>query len=190
MLGGDYSLNTEYLFYRIYHLLFDASIEGGFWAQFSDLWFWLRVISIPLSFMLVGAIIYLTWKLVELRHEERLNLRAMLESTRAEKPEIDPIWQKVLEHMSSSNPNEWKLGIIEADNLLDRLVQTMGYAGDSLGERLKNIEPSDFRTLDNAWEAHKVRNRIAHESGYQPSEHEAREAIANYRRVFEEFGII
>lgn len=190
--SGNYSLNPEYLFYKIYQLFVDGG--GGFNitlpAQLADLWFWLRLVSIPLSVFLVIMVVRLTLKILALRHEERLAFRAVLEQAQAEPPKVNPAWQKVLDHLSATNPNEWKLGIIEADNLLDSLVKTMGYQGDGLGERLKNVEPSDFKTLQNAWEAHKVRNRIAHESGYVPTEHEARQAIANYRAVFEEFAII
>lgn len=192
MLGGEYSLNIEYIFYQIYHLVTDStgpSIPNIF-APLSELWFWVRFVSIPLTILFAVFVIYLTRRIVTLRHEERLMLRQTLEATRKEKPEVNPAWEKVMEHMSLPNPSEWKLAIIEADNLLDQLVKTMGYPGESLGERLKNIEPSDFSTLNQAWEAHKVRNRIAHESGYEPSENEARRAIGNYRQVFEEFQII
>lgn len=191
MIGSDYSLNLEYLFYRLYHL-FDGglAVDGAILAPFLNLWFWLRVVSIPLTVALTIVVIHLTRKIIALRHEERMELRRVLEATREEKPKLNPAWQKVLTYMASANPDEWRLAIIEADNLLDQLVQTMNYAGESLGERLKNIEPSDFATLNDAWEGHKVRNRIAHESGYLPTENEARRAIANYRRVFEEFQII
>jgi hypothetical protein len=192
MLGGDYSLNLEYIFYQIYHFIVEGGDVGAssLLAPLSELWFWMRFISIPLTFAFAILAIHLTRRIVALRHEERMALRQILESTRADKPEVNQAWQKVLDHMSSSNSDEWKLAIIEADNLLDHLVKSMNYPGESLGERLKNIEPSDFATLNDAWEGHKVRNRIAHESAYVPSENEARRAIANYRRVFEEFQII
>ena len=190
MVGGDYSLNLEYLFYQIYHFFVDGGIDGGFLTPLSGLWFWLRFVSIPISLALVIWVIYLTVKIMALRREERLVLQQILETTRNNKPEVNQAWQKILTQMSLLNPSEWKLAIIEADNLLDHLVKTMNYPGENLGERLKNIEPSDFTTLNDAWEGHKMRNRIAHESGYTPTENEARRAIANYRRVFEEFGII
>lgn len=192
MFSGNYSLNPEYIFYRVYQL-FSGNVgfdDSNFLAALAQFWFWFRTVSIVLTFVLLCLVIYVARKIMVLRHGEHLALREMLQATQVAKPDINEDWQKVLNYMSSDNPNDWKLGIIEADNLLDRLVKTMSLPGESLGERLKNVEPSDFTTLNEAWEAHKVRNRIAHESGYVPTENEARRAIANYRQVFEEFKII
>jgi len=97
-------------------------------------------------------------------------------------------WQKVLDLINSPNESDWRLAIIEADTMLHAILTRMQYAGDSIGEMLKGVERSDMKTLNDAWEAHKVRNRIAHEgSAVALSKHEAEHAINLYQRVFEEF---
>jgi hypothetical protein len=110
---------------------------------------------------------------------------AAVAETRAQK-----LWRKVQEHIQSENPNDWKIAIIEADTILDELVEKMGYPGVTLGERLKNIELSDFTSIQDAWEAHKVRNAIAHEPAYQITEREARRIISLFEKVFKEFDFI
>lgn len=96
----------------------------------------------------------------------------------------------VLQHLESDRPNDWKLAIIEADIILDEVLKQQGYAGASLGERLKSVAPSQLQSLQDAWEAHKVRNRIAHEGADFVLTHRiAEETIQRYRRVFAEFGI-
>jgi len=56
---------------------------------------------------------------------------------------------------------------------------------------LKAVEASDMLSLDAAWDAHKVRNRIAHSgSEFLMNEREAKQTIANYEKVFREFKII
>lgn len=92
-------------------------------------------------------------------------------------------------HTESSNPNDWKLAIIEADILLDDLLKQRGYAGISLGDRLKSISPSALHSLDDAWQAHKVRNQIAHAGAdFVLTQKTTRETIMMYKRVFEELG--
>ena len=92
-------------------------------------------------------------------------------------------------HTESSNPNDWKLAIIEADILLDDLLKQRGYAGISLGDRLKSISPSVLHSLDDAWQAHKVRNQIAHAGAdFVLTQKIARETIMMYKRVFAELG--
>ena len=82
------------------------------------------------------------------------------------------------QHLDSANPAEWRLAILEADNMLDEMIRRIGYKGENLGERLKAVEPSDFESINSAWEAHKVRNKIAHEgSEFFLSHREARRIV-------------
>jgi preprotein translocase subunit SecG len=95
----------------------------------------------------------------------------------------------VLKHIESENPNDWKLAIIEADIMLDDLLKQRGFAGASLGERLKSISPTQIGSLSEAWEAHKVRNRIAHDGAdFVLTKRMAEDTIARYRRVFNDLG--
>ena len=98
--------------------------------------------------------------------------------------------QDVLTHSDSENPNDWKLAIIEADIILDDLLKKRRYAGNSLGERLKSISPRQLNTLNDAWEAHKIRNRIAHDGAdFVLTKRVAHETITQYKRVFNEFDL-
>lgn len=100
-------------------------------------------------------------------------------------------WEQVQIHLNSKNPSEWRLAIIEADIMLDELLKASGYHGDTVGERLKAVEPSDFTSLEAAWEAHKVRNQIAHQgSSFEISEREAGRVVTLFETVFREFNII
>jgi transposase len=64
----------------------------------------------------------------------------------------------------------------------------MPYPGETIADKLKTVEKSDFNTIENAWEAHKARNQVVHAgSDYQLTEREAKRIIDLYRSVFEEF---
>ncbi|HEY0964517.1 MAG TPA: hypothetical protein VGE31_01835 [Candidatus Paceibacterota bacterium] len=96
----------------------------------------------------------------------------------------------VFVHIDSDNPNDWKLAIIEADIILDEALKERGYGGSSLGERLRNVSPTQLNSLNDAWEAHKIRNRIAHDGADFVLTHRlAEETINRYRRVFSELGV-
>lgn len=97
----------------------------------------------------------------------------------------------MLTHIESDNPNDWKLAIIEADIILDDLLKKKGYLGNSLGDRLKSISPQQLESLDDAWQAHKIRNRIAHDGAdFVLTKRIAQETIVRYKKVFDEFGVI
>ena len=109
----------------------------------------------------------------------------------AHKDPIELKWEQILKLSESSNHSDWRLAIIEADIILDDLLEKMRLPGETMGEKLKAIEKSDFVTLDEAWEAHKARNMIAHEgSNFLLNQRETRRIISLYEAVFKEFHLI
>lgn len=102
-----------------------------------------------------------------------------------------PRWAGVLAHATSLNQPEWRLAILEADTMLAELLDRRGFKGLSIGEQLKSADPERFKSLSDAWDAHKVRNQIAHEgSAFTLTERETKRVIGLYERVFREFDFI
>ncbi|MEK7133067.1 MAG: hypothetical protein AAB771_00030 [Patescibacteria group bacterium] len=100
-------------------------------------------------------------------------------------------WQEVKKRLGSENSSDWKFAILEADGILDDVMKKIGYPGANLGERLVNIEPSDFDSLSEVWEAHKVRNRLAHEAAdFKLSKERAEEVVALYEKGLKELEYI
>jgi ribulose-phosphate 3-epimerase len=99
-------------------------------------------------------------------------------------------WKNIQMLINSHNTNDWKQAIMEADIILDEMLDKMGYHGETIGDKLKQIEPSDFITLNQAWEAHKIRNQVAHTGSYVLSREEAERTIKLYEEVFREFYFI
>lgn len=99
-----------------------------------------------------------------------------------------PKWQIVVGYMSSDKEPLWRIGILEADMILAEALKEKGYAGTDVGELLK---AANFSSIDLAWNAHKVRNRIAHDgSDFVLTEHEAKKVLSQYETVFRELKVI
>lgn len=148
-------------------------------------------------------IMYCAVRLVELRRKEHAHLHHELEEYKHHQRErekkqaastssgVNPRWTQTLTYLFSKNPNDWKLAVMEADSMLDALLDQLGFQGENLGEKLKNAPPDKFRDLAIAWEAHTVRNRIAHEgAAFLLTEKESRRIIALYERIFRDYGYI
>ncbi|MEK7184658.1 MAG: hypothetical protein AAB683_00795 [Patescibacteria group bacterium] len=152
-------------------------------------------LSIPISLIFLIGIIYSVEKLKSIRKKEEAIYSKPKENTEVVSihevkgnKEMADRWNKAINHVESPNENDWRQSIIEADIILGDLLVKLGYRGMSIGEQLKRVEKGDFQTLDEAWEAHKIRNEIAHAgSEYKLSQSEARRVISLYRKVFEEF---
>jgi hypothetical protein len=133
-------------------------------------------------------IIYLFQKIMKFRlNEDKLLYPQNPEIAEAK----NPAWERILDHIDSANPNDWRLAIIEADIMLGDILDKLSLPGDTIGEKLKSVEKSDFTTVESAWEAHKIRNQIAHQGeSFKLNQHEAKRVVALYMEVFEEFQII
>jgi len=80
------------------------------------------------------------------------------------KKEIASKLNQISQNEQTQNPLEWKALLVEIDKLLDYAFKKRGIKGETMGDRLKNAK-SFYNYLDyqNTWEAHKTRNKIAHE---------------------------
>ncbi len=104
---------------------------------------------------------------------------------------VPPRWQAITDLFQSQNSSDWRLAILEADAMLDEVTRELGYQGESLGERLMGMNRDTFPALSAAWEAHKVRNKIAHQGmDFQLSSRDARRTHALFQYIFELLGKI
>ncbi len=100
-------------------------------------------------------------------------------------------WQNIKAHFQSSNPTDWRMAIIDADAMLEDVIESMGYHGASFGEKLKSINPRNVPFLNDAWYVHKLRNNLAHQgSTYHLSEREVFQAHKIYENIFYSTGYI
>ncbi len=186
--------NVEYWFRLLYECLqgtcYGSVGISGFLAFLAHLWLW--IVGIGYVFAVVGllVIVYCTVRLFELRKREEEFYGTLILPPEGEGG-THPRWEHIQSLLEGNGPSQWREAIIEADIMLDDVLARRGYVGDGVGEKLKSADPEDFKTLQNAWDAHKVRNQIAHQgSSFDLSAAVAQRTIAHYEAVFREFKII
>lgn len=103
---------------------------------------------------------------------------------------ITKIWNKILKRLDSGLESEYKLAIVEADDLLDASLKKMGYAGQGLAERLNKLTSASLANIDNIYEAHKMRNNIVHNPDYHFSLEEAKTTMGEYQKAFDSLQIL
>lgn len=99
-------------------------------------------------------------------------------------------WERIRRSANSIREADWKLAVIEADKLVDTALQSKGFAGETMGERLMLIQPSQLNSLQNLWDAHKLRNLLVHETRYELKHDQALAAINAFERVLRELGVL
>ena len=189
-------LNIEYLLVRTYQYLSGlsapvAALPG--WAH--ELLFTLIYIGMAVSLILIAMIVYAQIRLVQVEHA---GFHA-LEEHEHEEHEAGPEgethhhtrWDDIVTLASSGSESDWRRAILEADIMLSDALSERGFEGATVADQLRQANPIQMRTLDLAWQAHKVRNQIAHEGErLKLTDRDVRATTDLFKRVFEEFGII
>ncbi|MES3031788.1 MAG: hypothetical protein V4699_00925 [Patescibacteria group bacterium] len=194
-------LNPDYLFNQgivFFHQFFDSINNHG-----PAITSFLHTIFFFVALFFLTIISYCSIRMFEIRKKENKHLEHELaeyahhQAAREEKMrQGDEIsknkkWIKTLGYLFSQHHSDWKLAIIEADSMLEELLNQLGFTGATLGDKLKSTTQDKFHGLTSAWEVHTIRNRIAHEgTSFELSQHEAKRVIALYERIFREFGFI
>lgn len=148
----------------------------------------IKTVSIILSLVLFAGIVFAVLRFRAARIAE-YELYRPIDIEKKEATHRQTRWQVVHDHLDSENPAEWKLGILEADMILDDVLFERGFQGEGLGERLRSMTDYDLKSIQSAWEAHKVRNAVAHQgSGFDLTKRTAQKTISLYETVLRELG--
>jgi hypothetical protein len=160
-------------------------------ARFAaSIWLMITVISFVVAAAALVVIVYATVRIFDLRKREG-DFYGTLLAAPERGQRTSPRWQRIEELAGSEHSSAWREAIIEADIMLDDLLSRQGYAGEGVAEKLRQVERSDMASLEDAWEAHRVRNQVAHQgSAFDLSPTLAQRTIARYERVFREFNVI
>lgn len=179
-------LNLEYLFNQILKLIkWLIYLIKKLILLLADVPFKIYFFIVAFIFIIViGVIFYRLKKL-----DRKIKVRSLIRFEEGEKLSIERVekWKNIENKINSDSIEDWKEAIVEADSILNDIFSRMGFKMDGLGEKLKNIEPGDFESLQDVWDAYKIRSRVAREgASFKISQEEAKAALAKYKKGLKE----
>lgn len=98
-------------------------------------------------------------------------------------------WLAIERQLKKDEESSYQLAVLNADKLLDHALKEKGIKGETMGDRLKSAK-NLFTNRNNVWSAHKLRNRIAHESDAKVTYDAARHALGDFKRALKDVGAI
>lgn len=98
-------------------------------------------------------------------------------------------WMSIEHSLIKDQPATFQMAVLNADKLVEQALKDKGVAGQTMGERLK-ASKAQFTRLDALWNAHKLRNQVAHEPDVKISYDQARRALAAFKRALKDLGAI
>ncbi|MES2930797.1 MAG: hypothetical protein V4665_03385 [Patescibacteria group bacterium] len=184
-------LNIEYVFNKIVQV---ARPIIEFFTN-SHTWATIGLVSSLLSILAIAIIIFSLVRMREIQlHEKREidhEIHEALARDAVETRNANPRWHYILTLIESPNESDWRVAIIESDTMLEEILREKGFEGTTVAELLEGARSSGYASIQNAWDAHVVRNQIAHQGSEFPlSQVEGRRVIKMFQNVFEEMGAI
>lgn len=89
-------------------------------------------------------------------------------------------WDEIERMSAAGGEMNLKMAVMEADKLLDHALKAMAIPGTTLGERLK-FAAYKYPDIRNVWNAHRLRNQLAHEASYYLDPSFAKKAIRDFK---------
>ncbi len=83
----------------------------------------------------------------------------------------------------------YSMAVLKADSLVDEALRHANIKGGTMGERLNN-SAGLLKDLNATWSAHKLRNRIAHETNSEPTAMECQRALRQFKRALKDLGAL
>jgi hypothetical protein len=98
-------------------------------------------------------------------------------------------WENIELLLKQKGPSQLKQALLTADKDFDNALREVA-AGETFVDRMKNCKDKfDPVTYNKIWEAHKIRNSVVHEVGYEPPYFVLIEAVGKLKKGLLGLGI-
>jgi len=98
-------------------------------------------------------------------------------------------WMTIESKLQQNVIDSYTVCILEADKLLDQALRDCGLAGSTMAERMKQHQ-GKWTNGNGVWAAHKLRNRIAHETDVRVDYTRTKQALVAYKQGLKDLGAI
>lgn len=98
-------------------------------------------------------------------------------------------WMSIETKLKRDDQNTHIVCVLDADKLLDQALRDRGLSGKTMAERMKQCQ-GKWTNGNGVWAAHKLRNRLAHETDVRIDYERARQALIAYKQGLKDMGAI
>lgn len=98
-------------------------------------------------------------------------------------------WLSIEQSLVRDSEATYHMAVLNADKLVDHALKERGFKGQTMGDRMKFAKET-WSNRNSIWEAHKLRNQIAHEPDVRIGYDQARRALAGFKQALKDLGAI
>ncbi len=98
-------------------------------------------------------------------------------------------WMSIEMRLKRDDVGSHTLCVLDADKLLDQALRDRGLSGKTMADRMKQCQ-GKWTNGNGVWAAHKLRNKLAHETDARIDYDRARQALIAYKQGLKDMGAI
>lgn len=103
--------------------------------------------------------------------------------------ELAARWAKIEQLAMQNDEMSGKMALMEADKFFDLALKMMMFAGDTMGERMK-VAGYKFPKMQDAWQAHILRNKMVHDTQFSLRPESARRAVGQFKNTLKQMNVL
>jgi hypothetical protein len=135
-----------------------------------------------ISLILILLVALMIYAIILGQNQPKVTVKAL------DKEKIDLRWATI-EAMLDRGGLGLRSAVLEADKLLDYVMRAQGFRGNTMAERLKHAQVQ-IGNRNAVWNAHKLRNTLAHEMSADLVASQAKQAVADFKKALKDLGAL
>ena len=135
------------------------------------------------SLVFFVEVVYLLYRSTYLKYQFASDFKFFLNWQSASLQRIIKRWKKIQKRMGTRNEYEYKLAIIEADDLFRDILEEKGFQGKTFEEKTKQVNKIEFPNMDEVLEAHKIRDSIVYDPNYKLDLDKTKQVLEVYEKA-------
>ena len=159
----------------------------GSWLEPNLLW--LQLIGVLLSGLFLWGIIYIITQVqyFNMKVERYMDVFGVGNLTKRKSLKG---WQQIRKRIMSEVQQDWKLAVLEADQILNEILKMAGYLGSDLTKKLEILKPENLVSLEEVKDAHSLAIKIVNDPALELTKEDAIRALKSYKNAFKELNLL
>ena len=158
----------------IYSVLVSPDIQKEFFPA--------KIVFIGFSVLFIAFMGYFLTASSYLRYHVFFDIASFLNLMPAKGQKIAREWRKIEKRFEAGGEYNYKLAVIEADDLLRDILAEKGYKGKSFDESISKASKFQLPNMEEIMDAHKKRNLMVHDPNYKPEKENVSRLLKVYER--------
>lgn len=99
-------------------------------------------------------------------------------------------WAAIIKKLETEDGSQYKVAVLEADAMVDDILMRIGYNGESMTERLRDVTEAQIENVVALREAHEVRNKIIQDESFAIDFEESKRVLGIYEDYLKEVELL